>query len=441
MKKFIMESAYYKQTVGSKDPAYIQCYPLTINVLWSLTDTEHTNTGLDEMIITLEEQYPASLMLNYGWFDGLQKKKLEKYEIWGPEPCNAPCPGRVTTELKVMGEIVCCLDSPYCRKKQKFNLTNNMFIAMPTDAESLYAFLKFQGSADAQREGKLNSSRLAINKNAVPKGFCKGDGFNYKLEFGPMGGDFPSQRIMHCQGAPTAEEIMEGLRVGVLKKVYKFSAQENTSGPLGFVYTHNLQGTATVTIAFAPVEEERWRVEEERWRVEVKAWERDKMKPPIKYKDKDGQIKELPIWMELDHQLAGEFVVRKVKNDWTYKEGLTTQYKGWTRLFFDGTDLYKCAVVDCPGAEPNDWGGAILGEMQGRSVKLTWPLGGSSTKACVMCTPLKSFLGKLPYRQEFGSNNLKNYLNKEILPLKNGFTKNGQVLDWLKYTITLTKIK
>ncbi len=436
MKKFIMESADYRKTFGSRDPAYIQCYPLTISVLWNLTDTEHTNTGTDEIAITLEEQYPASLMLHYGWFDGLQKKKLEKYEIWGPEPCDAPCPGRVATELMVMGEIVCCLDSPYCRKKQKFYLTNEMFIAMPTDAESQYAHLRFQGGPGEQSEGKVNSSRLAINKTAVPKGFCRGDPFNYKLEFGPMGADFPAQRIMHCQGAPTAEEIMEGLRVGELKKVYKFSAQDTASSPPGLVYAHTLQGTATVTIAFVPFVEERWRVT-------VDGWQEDKSNPPIQYQDKDGIKKALPIWVEIGHSLIGEFVVRKSKSVWTYKSGSVTKYTGWSKLFFTGTDLYKCETVPCPGLESEGPynGRPIDGQVTDHSVQLKWPQPGDWAKACVFCKPLKSFLKKIPYRLEFGGESLVTLISKEVLPLTNGYTRTGKAQDWLKYKITLTKIK
>jgi hypothetical protein len=435
MKKAILESADYKKTFGSKDPAYIQCYPLTINVVWEVSDRVDHLVGTDQADLLLEDEYPAYLMLHYGWFDGLQKKKLWRWEILGPEPCSSPCPGRAKAELKFFnGQVVCCLDSPYCQKKKTFFLQGGNFKTVPADAEGGYASLHFQGEAGGQSKGRVESSQLAIDPSAVQKTCGRFWGpFNYELTLGPMGSDSPTQRKMHCQGVPTADEIMEGLRVGELKKVYDFSAQYKDPIPQGFAYT--LKGKATVTIAFAPVEEERWRVE-------VKAWERDKLKPPIKYKDKDGQIKELPVWLELDHQLTGEFVVRKVKKDWTYKEGRATQYKGWTKLFFFGTDLYKCAVVDCPGANPVDWAGAIDGEMQGRSVKLTWPPGlESTTKACVMCTPLKSFLAKLPYREQFGSGQLKYSLDKEILPLKNGTTRQGQISDWLKYTLTLTRIK
>jgi len=113
MKKAIMESNDYKKTVGFKDPAYIQCYPLTINVVWQLTDREDHLVGTDQADLDLEDEYPAYLMVHYGWFDGLQNKKLWKYEILGLEPCNAPCPGKGKAKLNVMEcKVVCCTDYP-----------------------------------------------------------------------------------------------------------------------------------------------------------------------------------------------------------------------------------------------------------------------------------------------------------------------------------------
>ena len=113
MKKFIMGSADYKKTMGSKDPAYIQCYPLTINVFWYL-DEEYTHTlGKDYIVFNLEKEYPAYLMLHYGWFDKLKKNEWESFEILGPEPCYAPCPGKGKAKLNVMEcKVVCCTDYP-----------------------------------------------------------------------------------------------------------------------------------------------------------------------------------------------------------------------------------------------------------------------------------------------------------------------------------------
>ncbi|MCJ7612545.1 MAG: hypothetical protein MUP19_09805 [Candidatus Aminicenantes bacterium] len=71
MKKYIMASTDYKKAMGSRDPAYIQCYPLTITVDWNLMDTVQKTIGTDSASIFLGEQYPAYLMLHYGWFDGL----------------------------------------------------------------------------------------------------------------------------------------------------------------------------------------------------------------------------------------------------------------------------------------------------------------------------------------------------------------------------------
>lgn len=433
MKKFIMASQDYKKAFGSRDPAYIQCYPLTINVEWNLDEENTHMLGKDYLVFDLEEEYPAYLELYYGGFDKLKKNEWESFDILGPEPCYAPCPGKGNARLNVYeGKVICCVDYPTCSKKRLYNLNAKDFGAVPA-SDSGYGSLHFRGESSGLLEGKITSSELSINKSTVIKTCGRfWDPFAYKLSVGQTGVNLAMSRELHSQDALTAEEIFEGLRVGQLKKVYQVAAQETEPLPLRDSYT--IKGTVTVTIAFGPIEEQRWRVE-------VKAWERDKFKPPIKYKDGDGQLKELPIWMELDHQFAGEFVVRKIKTGWDYKEGTTTQYKGSTSLFFYGTDLYKCAVVDCPGATPGDWAGAILGQMEGQSVRLTWPLSDLSTKACVMCTPLRSFLGKLPFREEFGSGQLKYSLDKEILPLKNGYTKNVQVKDWLKYTITLTRIK
>ncbi|MCJ7612544.1 MAG: hypothetical protein MUP19_09800 [Candidatus Aminicenantes bacterium] len=306
---------------------------------------------------------------------------------------------------------------------------------MPADTDDQYAYLKFQGRPGEQSEGKISSSRLAINKAAVPKGFCWRDPFNYKVEFGPMGADFPAQHILHCQGAPTIDEIMEGLRVGQLKKVYNFSAQYKEPIPHGFSYS--LQGTVTMTIAFAPYEEERWRVT-------VVAREQDKIRPPITYTDKTGAEIELPIWMEIGHTIVGEFVIRKVKAERTYKSGQVAKYEGWSQLHFNAADLYKCDTVPCPGldSEPGYSGQVLRGEVDNHSLKLEWTKPGIRAKACVFCKPLKSYVGKIPYRQEFGAgDDLFFNLSKEILPLKNGSTKTGKVSDWLTYTITLTKIK
>ena len=74
-------------------------------------------------------------------------------------------------------------------------------------------------------------------------------------------------------------------------------------------------------------------------------------------------------------------------------------------------------------------------------MKRHWPQRGIWSRVCVLCKPLKSFLGKIPYRQEFGNDELVYRLSKEVLPLKNGYTRNGKILDWMTCTITLKKIK
>ena len=103
--------------------------------------------------------------------------------------------------------------------------------------------------------------------------------------------------------------------------------------------------------------------------------------------------------------------------------------------------IYKCDLIPCPGSGGGYAGNILDGEVIGSSVKLRWSQPVDKAKVCVLCKPLKSFLGPVPYRQAFGSPDVFTHLNNETLPLKSGYTKTGQVKDWLKYTITLTKIK
>lgn len=438
MKKYIMASSDYKKAVGSRDPAYIQCYPLTITVEWQLNDTEQKSIGTDDATITLTEEYPAYLLLHYGWFDKLQKKQLEKYEILGPEPCFAPCPSRAkVNQFLLDGQSICCLDYPYCRQKSSFRLTHFCFQTIPAAADDQYASFHFRYESGGYQEGEIRSSRLARTGS-----FCNApktcgrfwDPFNYQLEIDGSGIASPSRRIVTSKGLPTPDEIMKGLQIGELKKTYDFSARYAQNIPGGSNYI--LQGKALVTISFAPIQEERWRIT-------VEGWQQDRTAPPIIAKHRDGKKQTLPIWMEIWHNLTGEFVIRKTKATLTYKEGSVTKYGGATKLHFNSTDLYKCDVIPCPGLY--SWGSytgsVLLGEVTGHSVKLEWVSPGDAAKACVLCKPLKSYLDKVPYREEFGSGILFTELNHQVLPLKSGYTKEGKLQDVLKYKITLTKVK
>jgi len=436
MKKAILESADYKKAVGSRDPAYIQCHPLTITVVWDLVERVDHLIGTDGAELTLTEEYPAYLMLHYGWFDGLQKKQIEKFEILGPEPCYAPCPGRARAELNsLIGEIVCCEDYPYCRKKRNVDLRTDFFQAVPATKDNQSTSLHFRGDGGELAEGEIRSAELTINKASVPKGCGRfWDPFSYKLRVGGTDDNYPAQRLMHSRTALSTAEILEALKTGSLTKSFEFAGQYTEPIPKGFTYT--LKGKAKVTMDFAPATEERWRVT-------VAAGEIDNTGPPILYKEPSGAQKQVSVWMNLDHHLVGEFTLRKVKSDRSYKNGTVASYTLSPKLSYEDTGFYKCDIVPCPGKDPalGYAGGVLDGEVIDQSVTLKWPKTLDADKACVFCKPLKSFLSQVPYRHAFGAGELVNKLNAETLPLKNGFSKTQKIQDWLIYKITLSKLK
>jgi len=216
MKKYIRSQADYRKAAGDRDPAYIQCHPLTITVLWELEDTVHSNIGTDTAEIILKEEYPASLMLHYGWFDKLQKKELQSYEIVGPEPCEFPCPGRAKAELAFTGHVTCCMDQPMCRQKKTFNLLANCFQVVPADSKRQNVYFDFDFN-QYSREGKIHSSRLVRTADfcGVKKSCGRfWDPFDYELEIDGTGIDNIIDRKMCHPGLPTFQEILDGLKAG-----------------------------------------------------------------------------------------------------------------------------------------------------------------------------------------------------------------------------------
>jgi len=441
MKKAILESADYKKLMGSRDPAYIQCTPLTINLTWKLTDSIVHSYGKDYINLELQEEYPAYLMLHYGWFDKLQRKELQRFEIMGPEPCWVPCPGRAKAELALDGQAVICMDYYQNCKPSVIYLSNLSYEVSPSDKEHQNAYLWIKGEKE-NTSGSISSSQMRAKPEAKPKGrgvvAATGHFWNngqYRIELNGSGINTNSLHRLSMKLDWTFEEIFEGLRTGMLTKVLTIKETEPGLLPQDPVYS--LQGTVTVKIAFAPVKEERWRVT-------VKGREKDDIRGDFEYKDQKGQVCKIPLCAYFDLSLAGEFVIRKVKEDWSYKEGRVTKAESVISFTEIPPDLFNCTVKDCAELQgiPAMVGNSLQGTLQAKKVKLAWSeLIQPRTSACVFCKPKKSFLSKIPFKREFGSPEFILKLNQEVLPLQNGWTASRKVGNFLTYTITLTKIK
>jgi hypothetical protein len=441
MKKMIMESAEYKNSAGARDPAYIQCTPLTIFLTWKLTDSIAHQYGKDWITLELNEEYPAYLMLHYGWFDRLKKKDLWRYEISGPEPCEYPCPGRAKTgPINLEGEAVICMDYYQNCKPKALSLDSLHYEVSPVYKGSQNALFRV-GWEEGRTSGQICSSDMRAKESYKPRG--QGvrpiighfwDYGGYKIDLNGTGINTNFLHGLSLNSDWPAEEIFEGLRTGLLTKVLTIKATEPAIVPGSPVYS--LQGTVTVKIAFAPIKEERWRMT-------VKAHEMDTNKPDYVFKDPSGKSLQAAVRADFDVTLVSEFIVRKIKDEWSFKEGTVTQAVSSPAFSGLPAELFKCSVSECPGGNgiSSMAGNVLNGAIEGKKVKLTWSAFQPRASACVFCKALKSTMSMVPYKQEFGSGELVYNLNKEVLPLQSGLTVNRKVGSFLTYTISLIKIQ
>ncbi|MBD3412850.1 MAG: hypothetical protein GF421_00265 [Candidatus Aminicenantes bacterium] len=174
------------------------------------------------------------------------------------------------------------------------------------------------------------------------------------------------------------------------------------------------------------------------WRVNVVGQETDVLHPPIENPRLD---RKLPIAMTFKWDLVGELTIAGKGGNRRYLNGNVFSAKVVPVFEFEHWDLYKCEMLDyCSGRKDPDvlLGESIPGNVTGGSVHLTWP--GFFPVECVLCTPAKSYLGKVPYREKFGTIEFLSAVSKKALPLINGKVVRGGIQDWMRFTVTLTKI-
>lgn len=181
----------------------------------------------------------------------------------------------------------------------------------------------------------------------------------------------------------------------------------------------------------------------ESWQISVNGEEIDNLQPPIDNPVLKETTGELPIAMKFTWKLVAEF---------------STLGKGASRRYFDGNvfssvlnhglvfkhdDLYKCSEKECEGNQDLNidfTGEKINGKVSGNSLQLEWP--NHVPLTCVTCVPRSiGKLGEKVYEWTFKSAEFLTSLSKEKIPLQHGEVINRTKEDWLKYKITLIKIK
>jgi len=176
----------------------------------------------------------------------------------------------------------------------------------------------------------------------------------------------------------------------------------------------------------------------ETWRIGITGEEIDNIRPHIENSRLD---QDLPVSVKFKWNLVGEFTVIGKSGNRRYLEGTIFSAKVVPVLQFEHWDLYRCDfTISQNKKDPEDLiGKSIGGKVTGNSVRLQWDY--FDYTECVLCTPAKSYLKKGMYRQDFVSREFMNALSKEELPLVDGKVINRRIRDWLRFSITLKKIK
>jgi len=414
------QKKYAKQTFGVDMP-YMTCIPLKITLDWKVEVEyqRHPPFGNDQMSLYMREQYPAYLELVY---DQQKRDVLDHFRIAGPAPC---CPGEVMADIVNARAAFWVCDGHTIRDCDRATASSAMDFDLTTPEDSA---LVFKWSRDGLScEGEAFSSRIQYRDNP-PKKMLAGILWENYFKLKVNGAD-----------SLTWEEVRQGIEDESLYKAFPLQNRAVFPSPKGNLdHTYSMKGEVELYISFGETVEEIWTVT-------IEGRERDETGPPITYKDLDKTTKELPIDVQFDWLAQGRLTLRKAKKARFYDSGTITKFSQSPKIIFSHPELYGCDLTYCKGIKAFETisileGSPLGGEVQGESLRVAWPA--YPSQACVVCSPLKTYLGKVSYRHEFGGGDVFTKRMAEMwLPLKDGQVKTGTTLEGVEYKITLKKIK
>jgi hypothetical protein len=412
------EKKYMKDNFGQDSP-YLKCVPLEIHLTWEFESsmTWHGKLGTDVLKGKLEETFPGFIQLTY---DQQKQTELSMFRVQAPGPC---CPGAITAWLdRIHGGFMTTDHAPREHFRPFVTEGSENFILTPSDQ----TVLDFEWTRGSPSQGMLESSKIQLKDEAIssPWSAFGGAPTSLKLNLQPLGSEALSQ-----------SEIEDGLERGVLQKEFTLSHTQKLAPGLMTVPSESLTAKCTMAIEFGEAEKETWRVT-------VEGWEKDDQKPAVPYQAK-GVTRELPIQVDFEWRLQGEFVLRKNKAGRTYDSGKLLAASVTPRVVFNSPELFNCDIVPYLGESPEQqtaaWAGLpIIGKVSGGTVKLTWPQVWS--QVAVRCQPRKP--GNVSYNKIFGNKgDFLSNVGAEILPLKDGMSVSGSRGQWMTYKVTLKKVK
>jgi hypothetical protein len=394
---------------------FLQCVPLEVMVEWDIEENyiRHPGAGDDRVKLLLQDEFTAYLELTY---DQENLKRLEAFNIIGPSPC---CPGEVNADLlQIDASMLACYGAENCRH---FTTSDPLMFQVIPQTDNFFSFT--WGEEMRNRSGGFGSSQVKLHPSALPPSLSTRRGIGGILH----GSHF--QINLNGEDSITWDEIQTGLERGEF--LWKFPIDKKERVPGNHFYSQ--EGEALVIIKFGEEEIETWRIR-------VEGWEKDTTQPPITYQDPSGALKSLPVAVDFQCLLEGQFQIGKRKKTRAYKGGHITQGGIMPRLIFENRELYRCELVDCQDQTDTTMleGTIIDGTIIDSSVRLDWRI--PAPAACVLCNPRVSYIQKTPYRRQFNAREIIRRISQETLPLRDGYTVTREEGDWLHYKITLTKL-
>jgi hypothetical protein len=403
-----------------KDADNIECFPIRVKLLWEAEERyqHHSpNLGTDRVRLTMTDEFMASLAIYYNRKD---RSLMDYITLSGPAPC---CPGQVDSVLQQVDchVLICQGAGKNCRP---FVTQDPLFFTVIPRDDSFFTFSWQRTGNKGQTFVETNSSSVFIKEGVIKEPYTDCSGILAATDSGTF--------YVYATGEDALEkdDIIELLELGAVEKRIPF--RDNL--PVAEINeSYAAEGAVTVALEY-------WE-EEETWAVTVEGWEQNSTPPGIYNPALTIPDYVLPICVEYDWKLEADLVLKKLKGWRTFKKGTVRSADYKPKIQFDRPDLYDCNIVNCPGKDLlSGISGAFLqGQVLEDTLSLKWPAFNPET--CVKCTPKKKNLGKKVYQQTFESPEFLSKISGEVLPLKDGYAVERKISAWMRYRITLRRIR
>ncbi len=329
---------------------------------------------------------------------------MQALGIYGPAGVTVKAEGQAFLDPEAQGKFT-----------GKGDISVTMDFHYPKSGVVSISQLRGEGTLDVVGQAEGQFLRFYFKHGSIP---CKGEiVVNYPA---PMG---TQKEPYEDQFDPNV--VAPGEQPGVKIELRDGAGEEISFGPESYAGGKQI-ASWTSEFALHNVEQ---------WNVVVKGEETDSTQPPIKNPKLKTKNKELPVAVKFEWELTGRFYI--IGDARQYYDGEVGHSVVTSGFVFEHDDLYRWSEIAGTDDLPTE--SQINGKVSGNTVQLKWPK--YTPHSVIAMAPKLSYLEPDRQRRSFKSGEFINYISREKLPLVDGQVTTGGASDWLKYKITLTRIK